>query len=66
MSIEIKKYADYSTKSAAAMILSDIALNRKSTGWAGSLENLEEMKVVLKPFNVAYVCDFTGTWENRP
>ncbi len=61
----IKKYADYSVKSAAAIILSDIALSGKSTGWCGSLEALGELKNFLKPFNVEYVCDFRGTWENR-
>lgn len=57
-----RKYASSSAAHNAATILSEIALAGKSTGWAGSHEDLEALKVRLRPFNVRYVDDILGEW----
>ena len=55
-----RKYTEY--VNPALIILQEVFIHGKSKGWSGSLENLEQTKESLKPFNVAYTCDFTGTW----
>jgi len=59
----MRRYRDTSPKAAAAEILSDIVQDGSSSGWAGSHEELDAMRAILRGFNVAYTDDMSGTWE---
>lgn len=48
----------------ASDIASEVVLTGKSEGWCGDLEDLEEVKKVLRPFNIVYTDDMRGTWEH--
>ena len=58
----MRKYLNHSPHE----ILTDVAITGKSSGWSGSLQELESFKKFLEPFNVVYVDDFHGTWKRRP
>lgn len=61
----MRKYRDYGTQKAAGIILMDILNDDSSAGWAGSYQELEQMKEFLAPFNVTYQDDFNGIWGLR-
>ena len=57
-------YDNYGTKRAAAEIAHDVLLTGESKGWCGrELEHLHDVEEALKPFNITYHCDMTGTWR---
>lgn len=59
-------YDDYGTKNAAAEIAFDVLAYGESPGWCGrTLEDLHAVEEALKPFNITYHCDMTGTWRPR-
>jgi hypothetical protein len=58
-----KKYREF--QDPAGVILMDVYAHGKSEGWSGSLEELEQVKTKLAPFNVKYVDDFFGVWAIR-
>lgn len=53
-----------SPESAAVLIASDIIYSGRSTGWCGSLEDLESIRNILKPFNIVYYDDLIGGWRH--
>lgn len=57
-----RKYREVGVHNAAAEIASEVILRGRSVGWAGSLENLERVGEILRPFNIVYVCDMLGEW----
>lgn len=59
-----RKYNDYITlQSAAAQIAYEVVEQNSSKHWSGSIEDVEQIKVILKPFSIGYVDDFTGEWK---
>jgi len=60
----MKKYSDYVSPGAA--IIQEVYLSGESGGWAGSVGELETLKVKLAAFNVHYVDDMRGIWKWRP
>ena len=60
-------YDDYSTlKQAASDIASEVVLRGESSGWCSRrIEDLEEVKELLRPFRIVYTDDMHGTWESR-
>lgn len=60
-----RKYRDYGVEEAASIIVCECVRSGKSTGWSGSLEELEAVEKTCKDFNVKYVNDFKGEWQLR-
>ena len=60
-----RKYRELGLQKAAMLILNEIFMDDSSIGWAGSYQELEDMKHFLAPFNIYYADDFTGTWMLR-
>ena len=59
-----RNYNEYSSLSlAAAQIAKEVVERNSSKNWCGSLEDLGEIKSILKPFNIAYVDDLVGEWK---
>lgn len=58
-----RKYRDYGVEEAASIILLECVRSGKSTGWSGTLEELEEIKILCQKFNVKYVNDLLGEWK---
>lgn len=50
-------------REAAVQIVEDVLGDGFSTGWSGSLEELETMKKILEPLNITYVDDMRGEWK---
>ena len=63
-----RKYSDYTIKKVAAIILMETTDNeeKRSIGWGGSEQDLNELKRILRGYNVYYTCDFTGVWTHKP
>ena len=59
-----RKYTEIDKPSL--ITLSYVLLNTIPIGWSGSLEELENVKSILAPFNIVYLDDFTGTWGMKP
>ena len=57
-------YRDYYPLRSAAVdiIVECIECCGRSSGWAGSGEELEEVEKICNKYNVYYVNDFYGTW----
>ena len=58
-----RNYKNYGIETSAEIIVSECIHFGKSTGWCGSLEDLESVSRICNAYNVRYVCDFTGTWR---
>ncbi len=57
-----RKYRDHI--SPGTVILGEVFDTGKSEGWAGSIEEREQLQARLKPFGVIYTCDLRGTWKH--
>lgn len=44
-------------------IVNEVVLTKKSVGWHGTLEELEELKTELIKYNIVYTHDMLGQWE---
>lgn len=61
-----RNYNEYlSLDHAAATIAHEVIVHKCSARWCGSLEDLEQMQTILKPFNIVYVDDMSGKWALR-
>lgn len=60
-----RKYRDYGTEEAANIIILECVKYGESSGWGGSLEELEAVEKICNTLNVKYVDDFRGTWKIR-
>lgn len=61
-----RKYREIgSSKQVAGIIASEVIESGKSYGWAGSLEELSQIKEILSSFNIFYVDDSVGGWGHK-
>jgi len=58
-----RKYSDIDRDGAE--ILGEVFRRGESSGWAGSLEERDELARALRPYNVVYTDDMAGTWERQ-
>lgn len=64
--MEVRKFEQFnSLKEVASSIAGEVVKSGKSEGWAGCLEDLDEVKSYLSKFNIAYVDDIFGKWAYR-
>lgn len=61
--VEKRLYREYGCVRAAGMIASEVVTESESVGWAGSLEELDEVRGHLAPFGIRYTDDMLGMWE---
>ena len=58
-----RKYSEYGVEESASIILLECVRTGKSTGWSGTLEELESIEEICRKFNVRYVNDLLGEWQ---
>lgn len=56
-------YRDYGCVTAAGIIASEVVTVSESVGWAGTLEELDDVRGHLAPFGIQYTNDMLGMWE---
>jgi len=58
-----RSYRQYcSPDEIASVIASEVILQQVSTGWAGDIEDKEQVEAILKPYNIVYTDDMFGEW----
>lgn len=57
------KYREIGLNRSAQIIAGEIILKGQSSGWAGTIKERDEVAKYLKPLNIEYADDFTGTWK---
>lgn len=58
-----RNYNEYlSLDVAAATIAHEVIVHKCSSMWCGSLEDLDQLKDILRPYNIVYVDDMFGKW----